>query len=676
MRAVLGAGAIAGAVVALSGAVAQAAPVAESARFAASDGVTLQTTITGEGALTPRPVIVEFSPYGRNSGTVNAGPAYNYLLVQIRGTGDSDGKFDALGARTQSDVAEVLAWACHQPWSNGALGLNGFSASAITIYNSLHLPLPCVKTAVLKSGTHELYRDLLYPGGINNIVPGAGVMALIGAPAALQGFDRLGRDPATGADIPQGLIAAGLSATEHPTLDDWWKERGFRGDVNNLPVLTIDGFFDVESRGAFQGYQELRDDGAHLIVIGAHDGAPVTTDAGEADMKAWFDRYLLGVANGVENQPRVRLWLADGDREDLLAGKFVRVDGSDWPIPGTRWTSLSLDPARSGSARSINDGSLRLAAPTATTTATYPTVPSDPESSDPPNAAIVGAAGLNALTNAFPFFSDMRVAETKGLSYTTVPLKADVRSAGPASLELELSSTAPTTGIWALVSDVFPDGVPHPVASGRLLSDFPAIDTAKSLKDPESGDVVQPYGRYDTATPATPGQKRRYRVELWPIGNRFKAGHRIRLHIIGASLASLPTAPAANTVTEGGAAASRLLLPVLPGSDLPGALGAPAAVAESCTARRMTFRVSGPGGVRIVSARVFVDGKRKRTVRAARGKRLRRFTVAGLPAAGRHTLRIETYDARGKRVRRSVRPFRGCTAKGKPRTTGRIKPRG
>ncbi len=269
----------------------------------------------------------------------------------------------------------------------------------------------------------------------------------------------------------------------------------------------------------------------------------------------------------------------------------------------------------------------------------------------------------------------MRVAETKGLSYTTVPLKADVRSAGPASLELELSSTAPTTGIWALVSDVFPDGVPHPVASGRLLSDFPAIDTAKSLKDPESGDVVQPYGRYDTATPATPGQKRRYRVELWPIGNRFKAGHRIRLHIIGASFASLPTAPAANTVTEGGAAASRLLLPVLPGSDLPGALGAPAAVAESCTARRMTFRVSGPGGVRIVSARVFLDGKRKRTFRAARGKRLRRFTVAGLPAAGRHTLRIDTYDARGKRVRRSVRPFRGCTAKGKPKTTGRFAPR-
>ena len=45
----------------------------------------------------------------------------------------------------------------------------------------------------------------------------------------------------------------------------------------------VNGFFDVESRGAFQGYQELRDDGAHLVVIGAHDGAPAGTDAGYGD---------------------------------------------------------------------------------------------------------------------------------------------------------------------------------------------------------------------------------------------------------------------------------------------------------------------------------------------------------------------------------------------------------
>src|SRR4051794_32236106 len=365
-------------VVAWGSAPAAAAPVSQNVRFTAGDGVSLQTTISGEGSLAPRPTIVEFSPYGRNSGTLDAGTSFNYLLVQTRGTGDSDGQFDALGPRTQEDVVEVLRWACRQPWSDGRLGLNGFSASAITIYNSLHRRLPCVKAAVLKSGTWELYRDLLSPGGISNFAPGAGVLALIGAPALAQGGDRLGRDPEAGADTFQGLLNAGLSDLQHPTLDSWWRRRSFRGDVNHLPILMIDGFFDVESRGAFQAYQALRRDGAHLVVVGAHDGAPKGTDAGVGEMAAWFDRYARGLRNGVERHPRVQLWLADGDREDDLGGRFVRYDASDWPVPRTRWRSLWLSPAPSGTAHSLNDGSLGTAKPARSTEQSYPSVPSMP----------------------------------------------------------------------------------------------------------------------------------------------------------------------------------------------------------------------------------------------------------------------------------------------------------
>src|SRR3954451_7971217 len=225
---------------------AHAARTSQDMRFTASDGVSLQTTLTGEAPLAPRPTIVEFSPYGDNSGTFTPVPAYNFLLIQIRGTGDSDGRFDALGARTQADVVEALRWACRQPWSNGDLALNGFSASAITVYNSMHLALPCVRAAVLKSGTFELYRDLLWPGGIHNFAVGVGVLGVIGAPALQQGPSRLQRHPASGADTAAGLTDAGMQAFNHTTLAAWWRERGFRGDVNHLPILMVDGFFDVE----------------------------------------------------------------------------------------------------------------------------------------------------------------------------------------------------------------------------------------------------------------------------------------------------------------------------------------------------------------------------------------------------------------------------------------------
>src|SRR5687768_2181131 len=70
-----------------------ATPIQEKFTFTASDGVELRATVTGTDSIEPRPTLVEFSPYGRNSGTLAVGPEFNTLLVQLRGTGDSDGAF-------------------------------------------------------------------------------------------------------------------------------------------------------------------------------------------------------------------------------------------------------------------------------------------------------------------------------------------------------------------------------------------------------------------------------------------------------------------------------------------------------------------------------------------------------------------------------------------------------
>ncbi len=530
-------------------------------RVTMSDGVTLAATVTGQAPLAPRPVIAEFSPYGPGTGSTYDGPAYNYLLVQIRGTGDSDGVFDALGPRTQADVVRTLSWACHQPWSDGRLGLMGFSASAITVYNTLHLRLPCVRTAVLRSGTLELYRDLLWPGGISNFVPGLGVLALIGAPAAAQGVARAQRAPVSGLDTAIGLVDAGISGgLQHQTLDTWWRQRGFRGDVNHLPILMLDSFFDVESRGAFQGFQALRRWGAHLLVVGAHDGAPAGTDDGDGAIKGWFDHYLLGLRTAVIRRPRVQMLLSDGSRERYLAGDFVRYSARNWPVPGTRWISLWLSPARSGSGHSLNDGSLVASRPAVSANQSYAAIPTVPTMSDQPNTAIVGAFGINQAAGAFPLLTQTTLAEPQALTYTTAPLPRDLLAAGPAALAVRLASTSAETAIWAVISDVWPDGSSHPVATGRLLSAYPGVIRGRSVID-RRGDVVEPYGDYSHKSDAPPGTARNYQLEFWPIGNRFRRGDRIRLVVLGASLASMPGLPALNTITLG---SSRLLLPVLP----------------------------------------------------------------------------------------------------------------
>jgi predicted acyl esterase len=263
--------------------------------------------------------------------------------------------------------------------------------------------------------------------------------------------------------------------------------------------------------------------------------------------------------------------MADGDREAALGGRVVTYTGRDWPIPGTRWTSLALSPDRAGGARSLNDGSLVLKRPAAPARQSYPAVPSLTTNSDLPNTAAIGP-GVNTLGSALPPLTDMTLAEPLGLSYTSTRLKRDVLAAGPASLEVRLSSTAPQTNIWAVISDVFPDGTPHPVAGGRLSTTYPGVDRRRSLVDVRTHQVVQPYGRYDAPDRAGPGEERTYRVELWPIGNRFRAGHRIRLHILGSSGASVPGLPALNTIRVGGPDGARLMFPSLPGSNLSKAL--------------------------------------------------------------------------------------------------------
>lgn len=559
------------------GSVQAATPVKTALRITTSDGTSLAATLTSPDTTTPRPTVVEFSPYGENGAVFTPPEDYNYLLVQVRGTGDSDGAFDVLGPKAQKDVVDALQWACNQPWSNQNLALAGFSASAIIIFNSLHQELPCVKAAVLRSGTFELYRDLLVPGGVPNSVPGLVVLAGIGGLALVQGPQRLGRNPASAVDVVTGLLTAGFDAgLLHPTLDSFWRERGFRGNANNIPTLLIDGVFDVEPRGDYQAFQQFRDDGVEtqLLVVGGHDGAPRGTDNGEAQIDKWLDHYVRGVANGVDSEPAVQMLLANGDREDMLAGKFVRLDAADWPVPGTTWTPLTLSKAKSGAAVSLNDGTLRTGAPdTSSALQTYPAITSLPTNTDPNTIATIGGGdgpGPNTLFTAIPLLSNMNLSNLTGLTYTSKPLKQAVTAVGPASLDIRLATLMPTSNIWAVISDVSPDGQSHPMAVGRLNTAFPDIVPGKSLYS--GGQLVQPYGDYSRAKPGVPGVSRAYHVEFWPIGNRFEAGHRLQLSIVGQSALSLPSLPSLNTVQIGGANGARLMFPTAPGSNLAAAL--------------------------------------------------------------------------------------------------------
>ncbi len=287
------------------------------------------------------------------------------------------------------------------------------------------------------------------------------------------------------------------------------------------------------------------------------------------DVHAWLDHYLRDVDSGVENHPVVQGWLPKGSRQAYLAGDFTKFSSSTWPLQETTWQSLYLDPKRSGSAFSLNDGSLSLAPSATSATASYATVPTLPMATDVPTWALLDA-GAGGQASKLPIVTDMQLAELTGLSFTTPALSTSVRSVGPLSLEVPLRTTTPGTAIWAVLSDVAPDGTVNPLTVGRLNTDFPNVIRSRSLV--RQGQIVQPYADFSRSTPAKPGESRRYWVELWPGGNEFQKDHRIRLDVVGTSAASKPGLPGLHTIGIGGATGAQLHFPVAPGSDLASAL--------------------------------------------------------------------------------------------------------
>jgi predicted acyl esterase len=136
---------------------------------------------------------------------------------------------------------------------------------------------------------------------------------------------------------------------------------------------------------------------------------------------------------------------------------------------------------------------------------------------------------------------------------------------GPLALYLQASSTATDTDWLAFVGDEAPDGTVRELCKGWLRASHRRIDPLKSTP-------AQPYHPHVAAEPLEPGAVYELPIEIWPVCNVFKAGHRLRLEIANSdSILATSGRPhvtlrakATNTIYEGGGKPSRLVVPVIP----------------------------------------------------------------------------------------------------------------
>jgi putative CocE/NonD family hydrolase len=271
--------------------------------------------------------------------------------------------------------------------------------------------------------------------------------------------------------------------------------------------------------------------GMQLIGPCAHGGDTPTMTPYELSTwrVLWFDHYLKGVDNGIDSGPAA-LFYVEG------AGLYRYED--EWPIADAQRKRLYLRHAASGTATSLNDGSLTISTPTASAVSvSYSYGPAGPYNS--------AGGGTTRPTG------DQTADEVLSLTWTSQPLPQNTEVTGWPRLHFFASTDAADTDFIVEITEVSTDGSSKTLSRGWLSA--------------------ARYFDRSNPQPLTPGRIYEFDMELWPLSHVFPAGSRIRVDFAGSdSPGTRPNeAPANVTIYQDTAHPSSLELPVIGTAQMP-----------------------------------------------------------------------------------------------------------
>lgn len=121
--------------------------------------------------------------------------------------------------------------------------------------------------------------------------------------------------------------------------NDFWAGRDYLNDLGPMKAATLMAHafndWNVQPEHSVRIYQALKEKGVPVQAYfhqGGHGGEPPLKQ-----MNRWFTRYLHGIQNDVENEPRARI-VREGDKRDEPTSYY------DYPNPAAAPVSLYLSP--------------------------------------------------------------------------------------------------------------------------------------------------------------------------------------------------------------------------------------------------------------------------------------------------------------------------------------------
>jgi putative CocE/NonD family hydrolase len=462
-----------------------------------------------------------------------------YVIVaqDTRGRFASEGEFEPFVHEVE-DGADAITWAASQPWSSGQVGMFGVSYQGLTQWQAAR-EQPAALRAIAPSQSPGWH---VYPYQGGAFLLGVALGWATGV-AMEEVQRRVGQGRATRAESEEMMQASGdlpalfrrlplidvplfqgrapyyFDWLAHPTLDEYWRtliQEEFYEQVT-VPALTIAGWYDHFQREDLEHYQSMRQRGGSALarslqhlVIGpwshgnflrgfqerSYGAASFARDLLTDLHLRWFDHWLKGIENGVEQEKPVRIF---------VMGTNVWREEEDWPLPDTQFRPYYLHSGGHANT-ATGDGVLSTAQADAEPEDVYRYNPRD---SVPTMGGAVTSLGM--LDDVGPLDQRQIEAREDVLCYTTLPLEQPVEVTGPIELVLHVSSSARDTDFTGKLVDVHPDGRAEILTDGILRARY-----RQSLSSP----VLM-----------EPGQVYELRIDLEATSNVFLTGHRIRLEV-------------------------------------------------------------------------------------------------------------------------------------------------
>src|SRR5262249_46124047 len=332
---------------------------------------------------------------------------YAHVIVDVRGSNDSEGSYDLFGAQEQQDLYDAIEWVAAQPWCDGNVGMSGVSYMGRTQLFAAEQQPPSLKAIFPYDASCDFYRDACFHGGIDFTTPWTAFVMNLNMTS--------GRNPNV-ERLKEKLEI--MYSHKYPFDGPFYQERSAwpRLDRIRIPAYFGCGWYmnELHLKGAFDGYRGTGQIPKRMM-IGPRPW-PLRPWAGyHYEMLRWYDHWLKGMdTRGVEGRP-IQLYIHGDDT--------WRAE-HEWPLQRTEWRELYLGGPAGGRAGTLEESA--------------------------------GAEQTRRI-EFDPASADAYHGEPR-LTYRTEPLQKALELTGPLALHLHASSTATDTDWLGFIMDEGPDG--------------------------------------------------------------------------------------------------------------------------------------------------------------------------------------------------------------------------